>query len=151
VSRRRALAVLGLGAAVPVLAACTTSAADEGPDPLIPLAERARADTALVTAAITAEPALTAQLDPLRSARADHADALQKEIDRLAGDAASTATPAPAPPATPVDRAAVRDAVDAATREATGLVASVPSERAGLVGSIAACCAAYSAILAVPA
>jgi ribosomal protein S2 len=86
VTRRRALAVLGLaGLAVPVLAGCTTSTASEGPDPLIPLADRARADVALVTAAIGADPALTDRLDPLRSARTDHATALQAEIDRLAG------------------------------------------------------------------
>lgn len=147
VTRRRALAVLGL--AVPVLAACTTSPADDGPDPLIPLAERARADAALVTAAITADPALTPRLDPLRSARNDHAAALQAEIDRLAGPQSSaTATPAPAPaPTGPVDLAAVRQALDAAAREATGLVATLPTGRVGLVGSLAACCATYAAVL----
>jgi hypothetical protein len=149
VSRRRALAVLGL--AVPtltVLAGCTTSAADAGPDPLIPLADRARADVALVTAAITADPALADRLDPLRSARTDHATALQAEIDRLAG-AETPSTPAPAPaPTGPVDLPAVRQSLDAAAREATGLVGTLPTGRVGLVGSLAACCATYAAVFA---
>jgi len=147
-SRRRALVLLG--AAVPVLAACSGSAADEGPDPLIPLAERARTDAALVTAAITAAPELTAVLDPLRSARADHAQALQQEIDRLAGATTPTGPTAAAPaaaPAGPADMAAVTQAVGAAAREATGLVGTLPTARVGLVGSVAACCTAYAAVL----
>lgn len=148
VTRRRALAVLGLSVpALTVLAGCTTSASDDGPDPLIPLAERARADTALITAAITADPALTDRLDPLRSARNDHAAALQTEIDRLAG-AETPSTPAPVPaPAGPADLPAVQQAADAAAREATGLIATLPTNRVGLVAALAACCAAYSAVL----
>jgi hypothetical protein len=149
IGRRRALAVLGLGVALPTLVACTSSAADEGPDPLIPLADRARADAVLVTAAITADPALAVQLDPLRSARADHAAALQQEIDRLTGEP-TPAAPAPAPaPAGPADLDAVRQAVDAAAKEATGLVGRLSTERVGLVGAVAACCTTYSAILTV--
>ncbi|GAA4551515.1 hypothetical protein [Pseudonocardia xishanensis] len=148
-SRRRALVLLG--AAVPALAACSTSAADAGPDPLIPLAERARTDVALVTAAITADPGLTGVLDPLRSARVDHADALQKEIDRLAGATTPTAAPQAAAPSGAADMAAVRQAVDAAAREATGLIGGLPVERVGLVGSVAACCSAYATVLGSPA
>jgi hypothetical protein len=146
VTRRTALVVLGL--TVPALAACTTSPADEGPDPLIPLADRARADAALVTAAITADPALTDRLDPLRSARNDHATALQAEIDRLAGAETPSPPAAAQAPTGPVDLSAVRQAADAAAREATGLVATLPTGRVGLVGSLAACCATYAAVLA---
>jgi hypothetical protein len=151
-SRRR---VLGLGAALgglalagPALASCSRASGEEGPDPLIALARRARSDAALVTAAITADPDLTARLDPVRSARADHAGALEKEIARYAGQTAS-ATPAPAaaPPAGPADLDAVQKAVDAAAREAAGLVTTLSKGRAGLVGSVAACCATYALVL----
>ena len=151
-SRRRALALLGMGASLPVVAACTTSTADEGPDPLIPLAIRARSDAALIAAAITATPAVGTRLDPLRVARTDHATALQQAIDRRAG-ATSTPTPAPAaaPPAGPADLDAVRQAMDAAAKEAAGLIGTLPTTRVGLVGSVAACCTAYAVVLAVPA
>ncbi|GAA1829928.1 hypothetical protein GCM10009836_04760 [Pseudonocardia ailaonensis] len=151
-ARRR---VLGLGAALgglalagPALAACSRASGEEAPDPLVALAQRARTDTALVTAAITADPKLTDRLDPVRSARADHAGALEKEIARYAG-ATTTPTPAPAAaaPAGSADLAAVQKAVDAAAREAAVLVPTLPKARAGLVGSVAACCAAYATVL----
>ncbi|GAA4710970.1 hypothetical protein GCM10023215_61340 [Pseudonocardia yuanmonensis] len=153
-TRRRALALGlaagGLGLAAPVLAGCAAGSADDGPDPLIPLVTRARADADLVTAAITADPSLTARLDPLRSARTDHADALEKEIARVAGTATPVPAPAPATPQAAADLEAVRRAVADAAREAAGLVSSVPTARAGLVGSVAACCAAYTAVLGAP-
>jgi hypothetical protein len=142
---------MGVVAAVggPVLAACSRSAADDAPDPLVPLAARARTDVALVTAAITADPALTPRLDPLRSARSDHAAALEEEIARTAG---VTTTPAPAPttaaPAAPVDLAAVRQAVDQAAQEASQLVTTISAERVGLVSAVSVCCATYSVVLA---
>ncbi|MCE0765681.1 hypothetical protein LWC35_22645 [Pseudonocardia kujensis] len=154
-TRRRALslglAAGGLGLAAPVLAGCAAASSDDGPDPLIPLVTRARSDAALVTAVITADPSLTGQLDPLRSARTDHATALEQEIARVAGTTAP-ATPAPAPtaPQAGADLDAVRQAVADAAREAAGLVGSVPTARAGLVGSVAACCAAYTTVLGAP-
>ncbi|MCE3555041.1 hypothetical protein LWC33_26755 [Pseudonocardia sp. RS11V-5] len=150
-TRRRALslglAAGGLGLAAPVLAGCAAGSSD-GPDPLIPLVTRARSDAALVTAVITADPSLTGQLDPLRSARSDHAATLEQEIARVAGTTASP-TPAAAPtaPQAGADLNAVRQAVADAAREAAGLVGTVPIARAGLVGSVAACCAAYTAVL----
>jgi hypothetical protein len=150
-TRRRALALGlaagGLGIAAPVLAGCAAGSSDDGPDPLIPLVTRARSDAALVTAVITADPSLTGQLDPLRSARSDHATALEHEITRVAGTTAPIPAPAPTTPQAGADLNAVRQAVADAAREAAGLVSSVPTARAGLVGSVAACCAAYSAVL----
>jgi hypothetical protein len=152
-TRRRALALGlaagGLGLAAPVLAGCAAGSSDDGPDPLVPLVTRARSDAALVTAVITADPSLTGQLDPLRSARSDHAAALEQEIARVAGTTPVPAT-APATPRAGADLNAVRQAVADATREAAGLVSSVPTARAGLVGSVAACCAAYTAVLGAP-
>src|SRR5689334_7592424 len=53
-TRRRALALGlaagGLGLAAPVLGGCAVASSDDGPDPLIPLVTRARADADLVTA-----------------------------------------------------------------------------------------------------
>jgi uncharacterized membrane-anchored protein len=42
----------------------------------------------------------------------------------------------------------VRDAVAASQRGAADLVPGLPAERVGLVASVAACCAAYAAVLA---
>ncbi|MFR9804331.1 hypothetical protein ACL02T_18885 [Pseudonocardia sp. RS010] len=150
-SRRRVLslglAAGGLTLAAPVLAGCAAASSDDEPDPLIPLVTRARSDADLVTAVITADPSLTARLDPLRSARTDHAAALEQEIARVAGTTTAVPAPAPATPLTGADLDAVRRAVADAAREAAGLVSSVPTARAGLVGSVAACCAAYTAVL----
>ncbi|MCW0214578.1 MAG: hypothetical protein OJJ54_14560 [Pseudonocardia sp.] len=148
--RRRFLALAATGAAAlaasPVLAACTSTDGTEGPDPLIALARRARADAALVGAAIAADPRLTDRLDPLRAARTDHATALDREIQRLNPKAAPSAAPATAPPK--ADLAAVRTAVQDASREAQGLVAGIAVERVGLVAAITACCTTYAAVLA---
>jgi hypothetical protein len=144
------LAAGGLGLAAPVLAGCAARSADAGPDPLIPLLTRARSDAALVTAVLTVEPSLTGRLDPLRSARSDHATALEQEIARVAGTATPVPVPAPATSQPGVNLDAVRRAVADAAKEAAGLVGTVPNARAGLVGSVAACCAAYSAVLGAP-
>lgn len=149
-SRRRLLALAAAGAAAvtvsPALAACTGSGTgSDGPDPLIALAQRARADTALVTAAIAADPALTDRLDPLRSARTDHATALDREIQRLDPQARASAAPAAAPRT--ADLPAVRTAIQDAAREAQGLVGGIAVERVGLVAAITACCTTYSAVL----
>lgn len=153
-TRRRALALGlaagGLGLAAPVLAGCAAGSSDDGPDPLIPLVTRARSDADLVTAVLAADPSLTGQLDPLRSARSDHATALEQEIARVAGTTTPVPAPAPATSRAGADLDAVRRAVADAAREAAGLVSSVPTARAGLVGSVAACCAAYSAVLGAP-
>jgi hypothetical protein len=150
------------------LGACSTgrTRTTKGPDPLVALADAARADAALAAAAIASNPDLTARVDPLRAARTEHAAALDAEVVRAGGtpgSAAPTAPTAAAPPsgaasADPtvaptgivetVSLARVREAVAASQRGAAQLVPDLPAERVGLVASVAACCATYAAVLA---
>ncbi|GLZ40077.1 hypothetical protein [Actinokineospora sp. NBRC 105648] len=152
---RRALLV---SAAVVTAAACTPAPkAPPPPDPLAALAARARADAALATAVGTAVPALAAPATEVAKARTEHAVVLQKEVDRerppvsSSGSAAPT-TSATAPPTAPADPAAAKkalvDGLTAAEKEASGVVATVPRYRAGMVGSVAAGCASLREVLA---
>jgi hypothetical protein len=146
-SRRRLLA--GMLLAPPALAGCSLGAStkDTGPDPLIALAGSARADAALVTAAITTQPDLAERLTPLRTARADHAAALDAEIVRRATGPSATPAPAPAPATGAATAAAVRAAVLASGRAAAAAALTLPAERVGLVASVAACCSTYATVL----
>jgi hypothetical protein len=162
--RRRLLVMALLAPAVATgLGACTRgNARKQSPDPLIALADAARADAALAAAAIAANPELTARVDPLRAARTEHAVALEAEVVRLGGTPAATPTAAPSAAASPaadptvaptgvtqaVTLARVREAVAASQRGAATLVPDLPVERVGLVASVAACCATYAAVLA---
>jgi hypothetical protein len=164
---------LALPAAAAFVSGCSgATARRKEPDPLVALADAARADVALATAAVAADPGLSARIEPLRAARAEHAAALDAEVVRVGGvpgaptDVGPTAAPAappsgsaPAsatagtsPPAsvTPqvVTLAQVRDALAASHRGAADLVPGLPAERVGLVASVAACCAAYAVVLA---
>jgi hypothetical protein len=159
-TRRRVLAALLLAPAALVgVTSCSLPGSDtpEGPDPLVALAARARADAALAAAVIAAEPALADRVEPLRAARAEHAGALDAEVARLEPAAASAAT-APGGEAAPggeggsapaaVPLALLRDAVLASARDAAEVALGLPAERVGLVASVAACCAAYAEVLA---
>jgi hypothetical protein len=130
---------------------------------LIALADGARSDAALAAAAVAANPDLSARVDPLRAARAEHAAALDAEVVRVggtpsSGSAAPTAAPTAPPPSgttvpptgvtQAVTLARVREAVAASQRAAAQLVPDLPAERVGLVASVAACCATYAAVLA---
>ena len=166
--RRRLLALALL---VPVaatgLGACSTGPdrSTKAPDPLLALADAARADAALAAAAIAANPDLTGRVEPLRAARTEHAAALDAEVVRAGGTPRSaTPTAAAAPPSSgdpaadptvaptgitqTVSLARVREAVAASQRGAAQLVPDLPAERVGLVASVAACCATYAAVLA---
>ena len=97
--RRRVLQLmLALPAAATVVAGCSgaTTDRDDRPDPLLALADAARADAALAAAVIAADPTVAARIDPLRAARTEHAAALDAEIVRVGG-APSTAPPSAAP------------------------------------------------------
>jgi hypothetical protein len=158
IDRRRVLALFLASAAAGGLVACGRgSDRPEEPDPLIALADAARADAALAAAAIAANPELTARVDPLRAARVEHAAALDAEVVRAGGTPGSAAPAAPPPSvdaASPagvtqsVTLARVREAVAASQRGAAALVPDLPAERVGLVASVAACCATYAAVLA---
>jgi hypothetical protein len=169
--RRRLLALALLApVAATGLGACSTGPdrTTRTPDPLIALADAARADAALAAAAIAANPDLTARVEPLRAARTEHAAALEAEVVRAggtprsavptaaapsaaappSGDAAADPTVAPTGITQTVSLARVREAVAASQRGAAELVADLPAERVGLVASVAACCATYAAVLA---
>jgi hypothetical protein len=173
--RRRVLRLaLALPAAAAFVSGCSgATARRKEPDPLVALADAARADVALAAAAVAADPGLSARIEPLRAARAEHAAALDAEVVRVGGVPGAAAptsvgpTAAPAAPSgsapasaaagtspsasvTPrvVTLAQVRDAVAASQRGAADLVPGLPAERVGLVASVAACCGTYAAVLA---
>ena len=146
--RRRLLTALLL--VPPALAACapSRSAQADGPDPLVALAEAARADAALAAAVITAKPDLAGRVGPLRDARAEHAAALEAEVAHQAG---TTATPRPSAAPTPAAAAAslgeLVKSVKASGEAAGKVVLTADVHRVGLVASVAACCATYAAVL----
>ena len=177
--RRRVLRLaLALPAAAAFVGGCSgATARRKEPDPLVALADAARADVALAAAAVAADPGLSARIEPLRAARAEHAAALDAEVVRVGGvggvpggAAPASVGPTAAPAAPPtgsaqasgaagaspsasvtprvVTLAQVRDAVAASQRGAADLVPGLPAERVGLVASVAACCAAYAVVLA---
>jgi hypothetical protein len=148
ISRRSLLA--GLLLVPPAVAGCSIggSTGPTGPDPLIALADTARADAALAAAAVAADPGLADRVQPLVDARTQHAAALDAEVVRLDPDhtPAASATHSPTPSGRP-DLAQVREAVAASGRAASEAALGLPAERVGLVASVAACCSAYAAVL----
>jgi hypothetical protein len=142
ITRRQVLA--GLLLLPPALAGCSAARAPQGPDPLIALADAARTDAALATAAITASPNLADRVQPLVDARTAHAAALDAEVARLDPTRPST-TPAPAQGSASL--AQVRAAVLASGEAAATAALDLPAERVGLVASVAACCNAYAEVL----
>lgn len=146
-SRRRVLA--GLLLLPPAVAGCALgrTAGPTEPDPLIALADAARADAALAAAAVAADRGLATALQPLVDARTQHAAALDAEVARLDPD---RPTPAPAPPPSTArpGRTEVQRAVLASGRAAGEVALALPPERIGLVASVAACCGTYAEVLA---
>ena len=154
VSRRRvlfaALALLGATAA-----ACGSSPPPPEVDELAAQLDRARADSQLAAdaAAATPPPPTAQALTAVAAERSAHARALADELVRMVGKAAptTTATSTPVQPAkVPTSQdviAALRQSADSAAQ----LAATQSGYRAGLLGSIAACCtAAYTVALVSP-
>ncbi|WP_255620989.1 hypothetical protein [Pseudonocardia sp. DSM 110487] len=144
-SRRRVLA--GLLLLPPAVAGCALgrAAGPTEPDPLIALADAARADAALAAAAVATDQGLASALQPLVEARTQHAAALDAEVARLNP---SRPTPAPSPrPSGRPGRAEVQQAVLASGRAAGDVALGLPPERVGLVASVAACCSTYAEVL----
>lgn len=167
---RRHLLTRVLPAAVvlpPAVSGCSVfgQSAAKAPDPLPGLADAARADAALAAAAIAADPSLRGRLEPLRAARTTHA----AELDRMLGRPPGTAAPAN-PTAAPRSAAAtstppsgtapsgtarrdapgvrqVHDAIAASAAAAAEATLLLPTEKVGLVASVAACCSTYAALL----
>lgn len=166
-ARRRVLAAVtgglaGLAVGAPVLAACTAweQAPPPRPDPLGPVAHRAGRDVRLANSVALAHPALAGAAGAVAADRQAHADALWTELRRArpagatasaAPSASSSTTPAPSPVPVPPDQTAARAALGAALRaaqhEAAAMVGPAPGHRAGLLASIAACCASHQAVL----
>ncbi|MFC4856345.1 hypothetical protein [Actinophytocola glycyrrhizae] len=148
-TRRAALRLGTLAAVAPLVAACTEEpSAPPPPDPLADLAAKARADAALAEAIATAQPALAAAAGEIAKARTEHATALQAEVDRERPPASSSSTRPPSAPDVPSDAvAALADALTTAEKQAADLVPSVSRYRAGLLGSVAACCASLRVVL----
>lgn len=136
----------------PVLAACTDQP-PPAPDPLEPVARRAAADARLAAAISNAHPSLAAAAASVAATRREHAAALRAELRRVrpTPPAGSTAPAPPSRPAVPTDSSAARDELDAALLtaqdQAATLVGPAPGHRAGLLASIAACCASHRAVL----
>jgi len=122
--------VVGLG----TLAGCTDY--DDSPDPLLPLLARARADVEAANAVGGPE---AQQVAAVRQA---HADTLGKEVRRLNRPRPSQEPRVDAPEAAAGDLAALGRRLEQAQREAVRLVKGLPRHRAGLVGAVAAGCAA---------
>lgn len=153
------VAVLGTGCGVLGVGQPPTEPAVAPPvDPLLAISAAARADAAMATQAATAAPTQAGGLATIAAERTAHADALDAEIVRAAGKliggpsltpttslASSPTTPAAAPPVATLDR--VRAALQHSQTTATELAATVADYRAGLLGSVAASCAAELAVL----
>lgn len=153
VGRRQVLRAAALGLAAPaLLTALGGCALEPDPDPLLALAAAARADGALVDAAAKAFAQLADPLWPVADARRAHARALEQEIARLDPDRPASGGPPAGTVAASGGTAdaalvAVLQALAGSERQAADAVPGLPGYRAGLVGSIAACCAGYRSVL----
>ncbi|WP_433307786.1 hypothetical protein ACQP2F_39535 [Actinoplanes sp. CA-030573] len=115
------------------------------PDALQPVLDEALALAAAHERAAAAQPGLAGRLTPLAADHRAHADALA----RLIGTSpAGAAAPGPSGANAGDDvLAALRTAEQAAQRTAAAACKSAPADRAGLVGSIAACRATHAEAL----
>jgi hypothetical protein len=144
--------VAGGAAGVGALAGCTRTPAPVPPDPLRALTDAALADAALADAVAAAHPGLAPAAHALAADRRAHADSLGAEVlratpsPRPSTSAATAVRPAPADPAAAT--AELVATTKAAQEQAGDLVAGLPRYRAGLVASVAACCASHLAVLA---
>jgi hypothetical protein len=145
-------ALFGL-AAPALLGGASGCAFGSDPDPLLALASTARSDGALIDTVARTFAQLAGRLRPVAAARREHAAALDTEINRLDSNYTPPSAAPSASPAPRVDAGAeaalttVLQALSGSARQAADVVPSVPGHRAGLVGSIAACCSGYGAVL----
>ena len=139
--------LLGAGLAATTLAGCGVfddkPAPAAAPDPLQPVLDEAVALAAAYDRAVAARPALAAKLTPLAADHRTHAADLAKLIG-----ATPTMPSTPAPESAAADPvAALRAAELAAQKTAVGACLAAPADRAGMVGSIAACRATHAEAL----
>jgi hypothetical protein len=148
-------AVLRLFTALPLLAAgaAACSSGDQSPDPLLSLAKSAKADAKLARAVGKAYPGLAGTAEEIANAREQHAEALQREIERVNPPDPDAGPSVPEPPDQQAPRSAsaaadaLREALRASQGTAAKLVAELPPYRAGLTGSISASCACLLEVL----
>jgi len=143
--------LLGAGLAATTLAGCGVfddkPAPAATPDPLQPLLDEALALAGAYDRAAAAQPALSARLTPLAADHRTHA----ADLAKLIGVSASASAAASAGPAVenaaadPV--AALRTAELTAQKTAVAACLAAPADRAGMVGSIAACRATHAEAL----
>jgi hypothetical protein len=148
--RRRVLAALALAPLATAGCGLLGTGRDDGPDPLIALADAARADADLADALAAAAPEAAERVAPLAAARREHAAALDAEVLRLDPDRAAepAARPAAAPPAAVTTLAALAEVLGASGAAAADVALGLPVERVGLVAAVAACCGTYAVLLA---
>lgn len=146
--------VLRLFALTPVAAAaisaCSTGAKE--PDELAALVRAARSDAKLAQEIARSHADLSNTATLVASTRTEHARALQREIDRV--DPPDPDDPADPAPATPKNASssgeatnALREALRSAQEKSAGITPSLPTYRAGLVGSVSASCACLLEVL----
>jgi hypothetical protein len=146
-TRRR---LFGIGLAATALAGCGVFDDKPAPaatlDALQPLLDEALALAAAYDRAAAAQPALSARLTPLAADHRAHVADLARLIGTSASAPAATASATlESAPADPV--AALRTAELTAWKTAVAACLAAPADRAGLIGSIAACRATHAEAL----
>jgi hypothetical protein len=130
--------------AAPVAACTSAPPPPPPPDPLAELAARARADAVMASA--------VSGLADVARVRTEHAEALQREVDRERPPSGSSTPAPPSSTTAPVDPAAAKTALvaglTATEQRIAELIGTVPRYRAGLLGSVAAGCASLREVLA---
>lgn len=146
-------AIVGTVLLAPV-AGLLAGCGNDRPDPLRQLAERARTDATMIDGmrrTSSLQPDVAAMMADIAAARRAHAHSLDLALGDTDSDSPDTSPPStvPAPAASSAADALyqVREALDRARDAAGKLVLTVPRQNAGLIGSIAACCAAYRSVL----
>lgn len=162
-NRRRVLTggggLLALGLTVSAAAACGSSR-PKGPDPLQSVLAAARNDSELAAAAArTAPTQLAPALLVISAERARHASALIEELSRAAGEPTPTSGAVVPTSTSPVSAGSapppptVNDVVVALRKAGESAATLAPTQsgyRAGLLGSIAAACAASATVGLTP-
>jgi hypothetical protein len=152
--RRPILFAIASSALLAITTGLLAGCGDDQPDPLQLLAEHARSDATMIDGMRTTsslQPDVAAMMSDIAAARRAHAQALDLALGTSESDS-DTASPASGKPAPAGQSAAdalyqVRRALDNARDAAGKVVLTVPRQHAGLVGSVAACCAAYRSVL----
>ncbi|WP_236791762.1 ferritin-like domain-containing protein [Amycolatopsis sp. GM8] len=135
-TRRDVLRLSALAAMAVPLAACKSGYSNE-PDPLVPLAEQATADAAAANAMASGSSMEAGLARQVAAARAQHAQALQAEVDRL--NRPKTAVQVVNPGGSGLT--ALKQRLATARTQAEQLVPGLERYRAGLVAAVAAGCA----------